>query len=242
MKFFALLVVFGTVPSVLPAAELPSRVLDLSQWKLTVPATSGDSKVALEIHQPQLATFQDPSCFYVDRKRGGVVFRAACGAVTTKGSKYPRCELRELYGTGKDSSAVWSTDDTQEHVLTATLAFTHLPTNKSQAVCAQIHDAKDDLLMIRLERNKLFIERNKTGDVDMDDNYQLGTFFELTIAAGSGHIKVAYNGSPKMDWEQSRSGCYFKAGCYTQSNVQKGDAPDDYGEVIIRKLSATPAR
>lgn len=34
-------------------------------------------------------------------------------------------------------------------------------------------------------------------------------------------------------------GCYFRAGCYTQSNTKKGDSPDSYGEVVIHELKVT---
>lgn len=87
-----------------------------------------------------------------------------------------------------------------------------------------------------VEGKKLFIERNKTGDVELDPDYKLGTPFDLKLQASGGHIKVWRNGALKMDWEVSRSGCYFKAGCYTQSNPGKGDTPDSYGEVVIRRL------
>jgi hypothetical protein len=237
MKSLGLMVLLFAFSATRAAAEAPGQFLDLSHWKLTLPVGSQGSKDAEEIRQPQLATYQDRTCFFVDPKSKGVVFRAACGGATTKGSKYPRCELRELYGDGKDSSAVWSTSGSGTHILTATLAVTHLPEYKKHVVCLQIHDAKDDLLMVRLEGQKLFVERNKTGDVELDPNYPLGTFFDVKIEAGGGHVRLSYNGAPKMDWEQSRKGCYFKAGCYTQSNTQKGDAPDAYGEVVIRKLS-----
>ena len=236
MKSLALTFVLWALPVTLAAAEAPGQVLDLSHWKLTVPVAHSGSKEAHEIRQPQLALFQERTSFFVDPKRKGVVFRAPCGGATTSGSKFPRCELRELYGSGKDSTAVWGTDDGGVHTMTASLAITHLPAYKKHVVCAQIHDAKDDLIMVRLEGHKLFVERNKTGDVSLDPNYQLGDFFDLKIEASAGHIKVWYNGQPKMDWERSRTGCYFKAGCYTQSNAQKGDVPEAYGEVVIRKL------
>jgi len=186
--------------------------------------------------------FQDRSTFFVEPRAKAVVFRAPCGGATTKGSKFPRSELREMSSSDPQSPASWGTADSGLHTLAATLAITHLPDHKPHVVCAQIHDAKDDLMMVRLEGQKLFVERNKIGDVEMDANYQLGTFFDLKIVAGRGHVQVWYNGTPKMDWEVSRKGCYFKAGCYTQSNVQKGDAAEAYGEVAIRKLSATSER
>ena len=91
--------------------------------------------------------------------------------------------------------------------------------------------------MVRLEGQRLFIERNKTGDVELDTAYVLGTSFNLRIEAGNGRVKVWYNDVLSMDWETVRTGCYFKAGCYTQSNVEKGDKPDAYGEVVITALA-----
>ncbi|MBL8993880.1 MAG: polysaccharide lyase family 7 protein, partial [Spirochaetia bacterium] len=40
----------------------------------------------------------------------------------------------------------------------------------------------------------------------------------------------------KVDYANTNKGCYFKAGCYTQSNPSKGDDPNDYGRVVIRSL------
>jgi poly(beta-D-mannuronate) lyase len=240
MRFWIWIPISCALPQSLLAADLlPATVLDLSHWKLTVPVAQGESRRAAEIGRPRLAQFQDRTTFFVDPRAKAVVFRAPCGGATTKGSKYPRSELREMSGSDEKTSASWGTDDEGVHTLTATLAVTHAPAHKPQVVCAQIHDAKDDLLMIRLEGRKLFVERNEAGDAELDANYALGTFFDLKIQAGSGHVQIWYNGAPKLDWRQSRKGCYFKAGCYTQSNVQKGDAPDDYGEVMIRRLSVT---
>ena len=77
-------------------------------------------------------------------------------------------------------------------------------------------------MMVRLEGKKLFIERNELSDVPLDSNYQLGAQFALNIEATGGHVKVWYNNELKMNWSISRNGCYFKAGCYTQSNTRKG--------------------
>ena len=79
----------------LSAAEPPAKILDLSRWKLTLPVDTDCPGRPDEIKQPQLASFVDAQCFFVNEDRKGVVFRAHCGGSTTKGSKYPRCELRE---------------------------------------------------------------------------------------------------------------------------------------------------
>jgi hypothetical protein len=242
MKSWVLLVGWLLWPGLLAAADVPAKVLDLSHWKLTVPMSSNGLGPAAEIKQPQLALFQDRHVFFVDPRAKAVIFRAPCGGVTTKGSKYPRSELREMSGSNPESPADWATTDSEIHTLTVIEAVTHLPDHKPHVCCAQIHDAKSDLIEVRVERGKLFVQRDKASDAELDANYQLGTFFELKIVAGQGHVQAFYNGVPKMDWEVSRKGCYFKAGCYTQSNVEKGDAAEAYGEVAIRKLSVTIGR
>ena len=162
------------------------------------------------------------------------MFRAPCGGDTTKSSKYPRSELRELDRNGKP--AAWSSDDDQPHFLKVELAITATPPKKQHVVCAQVHDAEDDVLMIRLEKRKLFVERNSTGDVTLDENYELGKRVQVTLRASRGSIAVEYNGEQKLSWKTSRSGCYFKAGCYTQSNPARGDAAESAGEVMIYRI------
>ncbi len=125
--------------------------------------------------------------------------------------------------------------------MTMAVSIRKTPPVKQHVVCAQIHDASDDLMMIRLEGNKLFIERNGVGDVMLTRDYKLGTPFRLRVAAGEGRVRVWYEGQPSMDWQVQRAGCYFKAGCDTQSNPSKGDQPESYGEVLIQRLEITDA-
>lgn len=140
-----------------------------------------------------------------------------------------------MSGDGR-SLAAWSTDDDATHTLVLRVAITRAPPVKPHVVCAQIHDAEDDLMMVRLEGKKLFVERNSLKEVPLDANYELGTPLDLKIEAGQGEVNVYYNGARKLNWQVSRRGCYFKAGCYTQSNPDKGDAADSLGEVVIYQL------
>ncbi len=222
------------------AAEPPSRVIDLACWKLTVPYNTERKGNPDEIVQPELDTFQDASCFIATKSKDGVVFRARCDGLTTENSEYPRSELREMKPGGK-TEASWGTADGKIHSLAVEQAITQTPAVKKHVVSTQIHDAKSDVMTVRLESNKLFIERDKAGIIQLDRNYKLGTRFKLKIQAGGGRIKVWYNDSLKMDWELERTGCYFRVGCYLQSNTKKGDRPDSYGEVVIHKLQVTHA-
>jgi len=225
-------------PLAIATAEPPSQRLDLSRWKLTLPVDTDRQGSPDEITWPALESFINQQCFFADSQGSGVVFRAPCGGIPTKGSRYPRCELREMQNS--KTEAAWSTDEDQPHTLSLRLAVTNLPAAKKHVVCAQIHDADDDVLMVRLEDKKLFIERPGHSDVRLDSNYALGSPFDLKIQVGAGRICVWHNNEEKLDWQSSRSGCYFKAGCYTQSNLQAGDTADAYGEVLIHSLVLVP--
>lgn len=222
----------------LQAAEPPAAILDLAAWKLTLPYNTPRKGDPDEVVHPELAGFVEPDCFHVSPGGDAVIFRASCGGLGTVNSSYPRCELREMKAGGKDE-IYWATDDGRRHAMELEQAITHLPEVKQHVVCAQIHDKNDDVLMVRLEKKKLFVERNDLADVSLDKNYRLGDKFTLRIEAADGRIKVWYNDVLKMDWQVSRKASYFKAGCYTQSNVKKGDRPDAYGEVVIYRLFVT---
>ncbi|MEZ4288906.1 MAG: polysaccharide lyase family 7 protein [Polyangiales bacterium] len=219
-----------TVPS---TAMVPADVVDLTNWKLTLPIGSSGPD---EIKQPTLDDYTINPYFYVDKAKMAVVFRAHAGGVTTSGSGYPRSELREMANGGKDKAS-WSTTS-GVHTMTTRQAITHLPVVKPHVVVAQIHDAGDDVIMVRLEGKHLFVEGGGDELGTLDSNYQLGTVFDLKIVASGGKIAVYFNdmSRPAVTTSVSTSGCYFKAGVYTQSNTSKGDAASAYGEAVLYRL------
>jgi len=219
------------------AAELPAELLDLEPWKLTLP--TGDEGDPTEILQPELSTFALEPYFHVNAAGDGVVFRAHAGGVTTGNSSYPRSELREMAGDGSEMAA-WSTSE-GTHTLTLVQTITHLPEAKPHVVAGQVHDADDDVLMIRLEDTNLFVEGGGEDLGTLEPSYVLRTRFTVKIEASGGRIRVFYEdmATPRVDIERDLEGCYFKAGAYTQSNPERGDAPDAYGEVVIHELSLT---
>ena len=74
----------------------------------------------------------------------------------------------------------------------------------------------------------------------LTSNYQLGTIFTCKMVASGGRITYYYN-DQLVNYSQTKSvsGCYFKSGCYTQSNTSKGDSSSAYGEVIVYELTIT---
>lgn len=224
----------GAPPTTSDGSSKPGDVLDLRFWKLTLP--SGEPGKPTEVEWPALHTFVHDQFFFVDARTHGVVFRAPVGGVTTAHSRYPRSELREMAGGGVDKAA-WSTTRGL-HVLTVTEAVTHLPVAKPEVVAAQIHDATDDVVMVRLERDRLFVEADGKDVGTLQSEYRLGMPFTLRLEASRGHVRVYFDGTsaPAVDLERAASDCYFKAGAYTQSNPTRGDEPSAYGEVEILRL------
>lgn len=215
---------------------LPSQVLSLVNWKINLPINQ-----AQEIRQPELKNYEHEEFFYVNATMDGVVFNAPCQADDTDGttanSSYPRSELREM-AYGGMAEANWSTDN-GTHTMIIEQTITHTPEVKAHVVVGQIHDANDDVVMIRLEDSRLFVEAEGIDVGVLDEQYKIGTRFKVTIEARNDIITVKYNDEEKVVYEVHKEGCYFKAGMYTQSNVSKGDEPDAYGEAIIYNLKVT---
>jgi hypothetical protein len=227
----------GSTPPPPPPVNsaLPSGILNLTNWKLTLPVDTSHAGSPDEILQPELNSFQDAQYFHVDDTRIGVVFKAHCGGATTSGSGYPRSELREMVNNGS-ARASWSTTS-GTHTMEITQAITHLPVVKPQIVVGQIHDASDDVIVFRLEGTKLFIDQNGDNGPVLTTSYRLGDVFTTKFVARNGGVECYYNGQYIYTYPVNTSGCYFKAGAYTQSNTSKGDAASAYGEVVIYSLS-----
>lgn len=210
--------------------KLPSEVLDLKEWKITLPINN-----AQEIKQPDLATYYHEDYFKVNETGDGVVFTAPIDGETTSGSKYPRSELREMTNNGKDKAS-WSTTK-GTHIMEIEQAITHLPDVKQHIVVGQIHDGSDDVIVFRLEKKKLFIELGGTDGPALTTDYELGTKFRVKFVAGNGGVMCFYNGKYVYTYDVKTDGCFFKAGCYTQSNLSKGDVAGAYGENVIYNLN-----
>lgn len=222
----------------------PSQILNLNNWKLTLPIASDGSKTALDILRPELDSYQNSPLFAATGDKKGVVFRAPVNGVTTGGSDYPRTELREMTDNGTEEIFWPSMEGT--HTLVLEEAITAVPKNKPVVVAGQIHGDDDDLLVIRLEYPKLYITRGGSNLYTLDENYTLGKKFTVKFSAGGGKISVYYNNSasPVYTLDKKVNEAYFKAGAYVQSNCDTEEAAnlcnaDNYGEVVIYRLDLT---
>ncbi len=223
---------------------LPANILNLTNWKITLPIDGSDSDAdADEIKQPQLATYSINPYFMNNSTNTGVQFRAHTGGATTSGSNYPRSELREMTNNGT-TNASWSSGS-GTHTMEIDEAITHLPVVKPHIVAGQIHDASDDVIVFRLEGQKLFIDINGTDGPTLNSAYVLGTRFKVKFIVSGNQTKCYYNDVLKYTLSKSYSGAYFKAGAYTQSSCKSGQNPGPsescsaYGEVVIYNVTVT---
>lgn len=217
-------------------AVYPADVLDLTNWHLTLPVDTSHAGSPDEIDQPELDTYANSSFFFLNAAKTGVAFRAYTNGVTTSGSGYPRSELRERTNGGA-THASWSSSS-GKHTLFIDQAVTHLPDVKPHIVVGQIHDSSDDVIVFRLEGQKLFIDLNGNDGPTLTSSYVPGTRFTVGFEVENDAVKCFYNGALKYTYSKSFSGAYFKAGAYVQSSCQgskkvTGESCSAYGEAVI---------
>ena len=218
----------------------PADVLNLTNWKVTLPIGSSGSPT--EIKQPALDTYSIDPWFKVNGACNGVQFRSAVNGVTTSGSSYPRSELREMTNNGSTNAGWSSTSGT--HTMVIRQAITNLPSTKPHVVAGQIHDSSDDVTVFRLEGSSLYVTNGDTTHHKLvTSNYVLGTVFEAKFVVSGGQIRAYYNGVLQTTISKSFSGGYFKSGAYTQANCTNSSpcSSTNYGQVIVYSVTVTHA-
>lgn len=222
-----------------PRARYPAELLGGS-WYLTLPTgKQGDPDT---VRQPQLAKYMS-KYFDLTPAGDGAVFRAWHGGVTTSGSPNPRSELRECTAGGS-SLAKWSAAK-GTHTLTVEGQVNRLTKVRPHVVLWQVHGDDDDVCVFRLEGSKLWITNGDDNHGHLvTDQLLLGQRYELKGQFANGTARFWFNGS-SVDYQvrSSDSGCYFKAGCYLQSNPKSapGESTSEYAEVVVYRAVVTHA-
>lgn len=240
--FAALAIVVGALSACTSkGAVTPARLIDLADWKLTLPVGGPREGWPQEITQPQLNTYR--SEFFQPAPDGSsVLFRAPVFGMVQPGSNFARTELREMTADGS-AKAAWSNRRGQ-HAMEITQRITALPEIRPALVAGQIHDADEYVVLIKLDANRLYVKAENREIGVLDDDYTLGKLFTVRLVAAEGRIRIFYQGDLKVDYARSCETCYFKAGAYLQANPGSGKnrrqaESGDFGEVAISSLTVT---
>jgi hypothetical protein len=188
----------------------PCSLLNLKRFWLTLPTGGHESPDIIK----DLTDFEHNQLFYIEGDH--VCFQCPPDGVTTKGSHYPRTELRELDDQRKQ--AKWSTAQ-GTHTLALTCSVEKLTQIKSEAVICQIHRGSDDLVEIGIRRAKkgyqiVAFHDNQVYGV-LIPKYQLGKRINLKLIVANDILTIEVSGQVKMTYRlETTEGCFFKAGLY----------------------------
>lgn len=230
----------ASIVAVEVAAEQPNIAgsaakIDLSDWKLTLPVDSKgktDGNPA-EISGTQLIAGYRDDHFYAGPD-GSIVFWCPVNGATTKGTEFPRSELREMLNA-RDPSVNWMAQGT--HILAACCRVMEVPSNP-KVVIGQIHGYSDKANpLIKLQyfkgRVEALVKISPTAGKDKKLTFPevgLNNDIAYQIKLQDGVLSITVNGMTQTenvvenDAGWANQTFYFKAGVYPQDN--EGDATE----------------
>lgn len=222
--------------------------IDLSHWKLTLPirGPEPDSSPALEVSAEQLAAGYQHADYFRISPSAAIVFWCPVNGATTKNTKYPRTELREVVDPMNDN-VCWSARGT--HELTARCRVVAVPSTQ-KVIIGQIHGYTGQARpLVKLQFNKGRIEALVKESISRNEEIKLAVAdirlnneFDFAIRLRDGTLSVTVNGDSQSvnifdkDPTWAEQSLYFKAGAYTQDN----DGPATEGaQIEFTKLSVS---
>lgn len=152
------------------------------------------------------------------------------GLGTTKNSKYSRCELREM--DGKGGLASWSLKDQRRMVFTFEVTTISPDTT---TVIGQIHDDKDDVIMIRFDtKKKIYEVTHNSEHYGVLASAEVGALYYVEIVTTAEGIDVycMKEKMTKVSIKKQADKCYFKVGNYLQSLDKNA-----FANVVIHSIS-----
>lgn len=200
-------------------------MIELALWNLTIPV--GVPATVIETKELNGGYQSD----YFKSADGKIQFWAPVNGTTTKGSTYPRSELRETLADGQLHNWKYTAAD---NYLSAKLEMDQVP-SVGRVVIGQIHAKNHSKPMLKMEY--LYQAATQTGSIvakyrtspNVDDqkvtlaegvkldqvfNYNINLSPKGTLSVESGGKKW----SAQIDSSWQSYGLYFKAGAYVQDN------------------------
>lgn len=217
-----------------------SDYFDLTDWKLTLPADKNGGIDGKATEVKDLVGYENPDYFY-DAPDGAMVFVASADGATTGGSKYPRCELREM---DNGERAAWSLNE--GGTMTATLQVDSVPDRYNgkpgRIIVGQIHGEDDELVRLYYQGNTVYFVNEHAGPDDDELTFQLrnskgetpdidlGEKFSYLIDARDDTLTIevyadgdVYSSKTEINDIWSDDSFYFKAGLYLGVNEDIGE-------------------
>lgn len=180
-------------------------------WNLTLPIGLKLAPKVIEFPEIDAYKFE-----FFEIEDDFILMGADVHGVTTKNSKYPRCEFRELTDGKK---AAFETKG--KHTLDYSFAIVELPGLKPEICIGQLHDSNNDVFEVRCHGSELIVQANKKdyklGKLNLDEKISVKveiTDLKVSIETSKGD-KCGFTIKPNK-------GLYFKVGCYVQANPQNG--------------------
>lgn len=233
----------------------PSSVIDLRNWKLTLPVDSRGSSAGSAFEVKNLQDYADS--YFLVNSDGEVVFTASTDGATTSGSHYARSELREMNGS---SLAAWTVQ--QGGTMVATLDVQQVPSKENgspgRIVIGQIHGQDDELARLYYDNGTVYVVSDHAGPANKEVTFALvdaggakpqislnETFSYLlkteghTLTVGVLADGQVYGASIPISstWDTDRF--YFKAGAYLGVGADGSGAGTEgsgIGEVAFHAL------
>lgn len=228
------------------ADALLASKIDLRNWKLTLPVDANGRRIGKprEVMPVDLSGGFRNEFFSMDQK-GNIIFSCPADGVTTEGTKYPRCELREMLDPA-DDSVNWQFTGT--HILRARCRILNL-TSEPKVVIGQIHGysgTSRPLVKLQYAKDRLEALVKISPDSGKDRKLvfpKVSSEVEIQyeIKLHEAKLAVTVNGvTQTVDVLQDGPGWkdetfYFKAGVYPQTN--RGDSNDEtrvsFSELVV---------
>jgi hypothetical protein len=191
-------------------------MINLNNWSVTFP----DGKT----HYPSFYNLE------MYQEKYGLVMKTPCDGTTTKNSKYPRCELREMTNGKK---AAWSAF-TGTHKFKGTFSVSRFTFVKAEVCVLQIHNGKDDLLQIIVSPDYVKYKYNQYKIVL--GTYSIDEKFRIKLKVQNNNLMIKYNFNDYITLPIQGDSLYFKTGNYLQSNDKIELNTSEFSTVVLHEI------
>lgn len=221
-------VIFSVFSNAQTTIKAPGSVFDLSGFNLQLPLAKGNS--IQQILDPELKTYSS-DYFYLSQNPDAIILTCHSDGAHTKGSHYPRTELRD--------KIEWNFIG--EHSMSIQLAVLQQPST-GKIIIGQIHGNRKGTEAVKIWWNNGKVQVGVKEEVDAPEkrytllnDVTLNQVLDYSIKQSGRSVNITINGqSVDVTFGDSwyKEKVYFKVGNYLQDNL----APVSTGIVALYKV------